>query len=255
MSVNDVERVKQDLDVMKQVVGLEPTFGWHDVWQSIVVGCLGIALAWMPYFAYGKQMFVLVLFGSIIISVAKLRNDRRRNVSTRKPTMILPLVAIALGVFLAYRFFSSGRRWLVVLPLTGGMCFFVTIVILARYFRKEPVRDPRRKSQRIAEDCVIAILLIGYLVWSVKLDWPEEVRHGAVLLIVGGIVALQSLSGFGNFQGVGFAISMMVCGILIPIFKIEPSIMLGAAWAIAGFATGGVMAYQLWSSGEKNVTD
>ena len=43
MSVNEIQRVKQDIDTIKEAAGLELPFGWDSVWAHLIgVPCIGV---------------------------------------------------------------------------------------------------------------------------------------------------------------------------------------------------------------------
>ena len=45
MSVNEIDRVKEDIEVIKEAAGLELPFGWEDVWLSVYLIPVGVWLA------------------------------------------------------------------------------------------------------------------------------------------------------------------------------------------------------------------
>ena len=89
------------------------------------------------------------------------------------------------------------------------------------------------------------------------------------------MVAVMVFPKRGRLHNLGGAVGMMVCGIVIPLCSIKRTggwrvsvlhtnmnttaetflISIGIVLIVGGLISAGIMAYQLWSSGEKNVTD
>jgi hypothetical protein len=125
-----------------------------------------------------------------------------------------------------------------------GMLLIEFVLPWERTRRKRSIASGRRKILGLCESAVIVILLIGYITWLFKLEPPPEFSAGAMILICGSIVALKAFSR-GNLHSLGYAIPLMLCGILILFLEVNHWVLCGFTLAIAGGATAAVQGYWL----------
>jgi len=228
MSGNELERVKKDLEVMQEAAGLELPFGWEDVWLYAVGA---------PAFGIWIVLWALLLPGGEAMNMLKM----------------------ALAAVPA-------------LPCMG-------IFVMLRYkFRRETGRSAIRRREYSLEligMVIIGLFLTPYMVFLMLMGCPKPFLFGMMWFFLGLMVGILAFSSRGRLYNLGGALGLMVCGVVIPLCSVKRSgtwtvrvlhinlnntvdsflISIGIVCIVGGLISAGIMAYQLWSSGEKNVTD
>jgi len=228
MSVSELDRVKKDLEVMQEAAGLELPFGWEDVWLYAVGA---------PAFGIWMLLWALLLPSGEAMNMLK---------------MVLAAVPA--------------------LPCMG-------IFVMLRYkFRRETGRSPVRRreySSELIRGAIIALFLTPYGVFLLLMGCPKPFFFGMMWFFLGIMVGIPAFSSRGRLYNLGGALGLMVCGVVIPLCSVKRHgtwtvrvlhisldstvdsflISIGIVCIVGGLISAGIMAYQLWSSGEKNVTD
>jgi hypothetical protein len=228
MSGNEVERVKKDLEVMQEAAGLELPFGWEDVWLYAVGG---------PAWGIWMILWALLLPDGQLMDTLKM-------VIGAVPS--LPCIAIYILLRHKYRR-ASGRS---------------------------PIRR-REYSSNLIGMVIIIVFLTPYMLFVSLMGCPMPFVYGMMWFFLGVTVAVIACSKRERLHDFGGAIALMVCGVVIPLCSVQRHgswsvrvlhisksntadaflISIGIALIVGGLISAGIMAYQLWSSGERDVTD
>ncbi len=228
MSGNEVERVKKDLEVMQEAAGLELPFGWEDVWlYAVGAPVMGI---WMI-------LWTLLLPGGETMNLLKMALGA-----------VPALPCIAIYILLRYKYRRASGR--------------------------SPIRRREYSSELIAM-VIIILFLTPYMLFLMWMGCPKPFLFGMMWFFLGIMVGILAFSSRGRLYNLGGALGLMVCGVVIPLCSVQRHgswsvrvlhisksntadaflISIGIALIVGGLISAGIMAYQLWSSGEKNVTD
>ena len=228
MSGNELDRVKKDLEVMQEAAGLELPFGWEDVWLCAV----GV-----PAFGIWIVLWTLLLPGGEAMNMLKMAL-----------ACVPALAAISIYVFLRYKYRRGSGR--------------------------SPIRR-REYSLELIGMVIIGLFLTPYMLFLMWMGCPKPFIFGMMWFFLGMMVGILAFSNRGRLYNLGGAIGLLVCGVVIPLCSVERSgtwrvrvlhispdstvdsflISIGIVCIVGGLISAGIMAYQLWSSGEKNVTD
>lgn len=228
MSENELERVKKDLEVMQEAAGLELPFGWEDVWLYAVGA---------PAFGIWTVLWALLLPGGEAMNLLKM-----------VLACVPALAAIGIYVFLRYKYRRGSGR--------------------------SAIRR-REYSSELIGMAIIALFLTPYGVFLLLMGCPKPFFFGMMWFFLGMMVGILAFSSRGRLYNLGGALGLMVCGVVIPLCSVKRSgtwtvrvlhisldstvdsflISIGIVCIVGGLISAGIMAYQLWSSGEKNVTD
>jgi hypothetical protein len=185
----EIERIRRDLDVMREAAGLELPFGWEDVWLSLALVPCGLVLsglgAWGPLSS--ARLGVLPLLGVVAaLGVLRYRYRRRSGRSqVRRREYDLGLVAGTLLALLAGGFLAWARRLGqptevmggLAVAMAGGLC-----VVLG-------ATGPGRRSCFVAAAVLLAYGLV------IPFCTPQQVviGGGAAVMAVGlGAAAVQA---------------------------------------------------------------
>jgi len=135
MSKKELERVKEDIEIIKEAAGLELPFGWEDVWINlylILVGAWLIIWRFLPYQL--SRIWRVVPLAILVIVYVFLRLKYRRGTG-RSPvrrrgysvvlflTPVLGLCAFGYLVWVV----RSGRHFTFAV---SGMWFFAGLILL-----------------------------------------------------------------------------------------------------------------------------
>lgn len=228
MNGNELERVKKDLEVMQEAAGLELPFGWEDVWLYAVGA---------PAFGIWIVLWALLLPGGEAMNLLKMGL-----------ASVPALPAIGIYVFLRYKYRRGSGR--------------------------SAIRR-REYSSELIGMAIIALFVTPYGVFLLLMGCPKPFFFGMMWFFLGIMVGILAFSSRGRLYNLGGALGLMVCGIVIPLCSVKRSgtwrvrvlhvnagstvdsflISIGIVCIVGGLISAGIMAYQLWSSGEKNVTD
>ena len=225
---NELERVKKDLEVMQEAAGLELPFGWEDVWLYAVGA---------PAYGIWVILWALLLPGGEAMNLLKMTLA-----SVPAPA------CIGIYVFLRYKYRRGSGR--------------------------SAIRR-REYSSELIGMAIVTLFLIPYGVFLLLMGCPKPFFFGMMWFFLGIMVGRPAFSSRGRLYNLGGAIGMMVCGVVIPLCSVKRSgswrvlvlhidpdntadsflISIGIVCIVGGLISAGIMAYQLWSSGEKHVTD
>ena len=225
---NELERVKKDLEVMQEAAGLELPFGWEDVWLYAVGA---------PAFGIWMILWALLLPGGEAMNLLKM-------------TLACVPALACTGIYVSLRY---------------------------KYRRGSGRSAIRRReySSELIGMAIVTLFLIPYGVFLLLMGCPKPFFFGMMWFFLGIMVGRPAFSSRGRLYNLGGAIGMMVCGVVIPLCSVKRSgtwrvlvlhisfdntvdsflISIGIVCIVGGLISAGIMAYQLWSSGEKHVTD
>ena len=139
MSINEVDRVKEDIEVIKEAAGLELPFGWEDVWLSIYLIPVGVWLAIWRFLPFQLSRLwrilpVTVIFIVYVFLRIKYRRSTGRSVVRRRGysggLLALPIMVLCGGGYIVW-VVRSGRDFVFAV---GGMWFFAGIMLLVFAF-------------------------------------------------------------------------------------------------------------------------
>ena len=228
MSDNELEKVKKDLEVMQEAAGLELPFGWEDVWLYAVGA---------PASGIWIVLWALLLPGGEAMNLLKMGL-----------ACVPALPAIGIYVFLRYKYRRGSGR--------------------------SAIRR-REYSSELIGMAIIALFVTPYGVFLLLMGCPKPFFFGMMWFFLGMMVGILAFSSRGRLYNLGGALGLMVCGVVIPLCSVKRHgtwtvrvlhisldstvdsflISIGIVCIVGGLISAGIMAYQLWSSGEKNVTD
>ena len=135
MIKKELERVKEDIEIIKEAAGLELPFGWEDVWINlylILVGAWLIIWRFLPYQL--SRIWRVVPLAALIIVYVFLRLKYRRStgrspVRRRDYSVVLfltPVLGLCAFGYLVW-VIRSGHDFVFAV---GGMWFFAGLILL-----------------------------------------------------------------------------------------------------------------------------
>ena len=139
MKVNEIERVKEDIEVIKEAAGLELPFGWEDVWLSIYLIPVGVWLAIWRFLPFELSRIWRVLPVSILAIVYVFLRIKYRRSTGRSPVrrrsysvvlFLTPVVGLCAGGYIVW-VVRSGRDFVFAV---GGMWFFMGLMLMIYTF-------------------------------------------------------------------------------------------------------------------------
>ena len=90
---------------------------------------------------------------------------------------------------------------------------------------------------------ITTLFLWGFIAWSEKFNLPvNDIVMGAILILGGLEMAIESFWRYRNFYELTMAIPMMIFGIFLPIYPFRIMTMCGLMYAIGSFAYASVIA-------------
>ncbi|MFC1761064.1 hypothetical protein ACFL6U_03180 [Planctomycetota bacterium] len=165
MDVNDIDRVKKDIEVIKEAAGLELPFGWEDVWLNIYLIPVGIWLSiWsiLPYeLSRLWRILPVVLLAPIFVALRiKYRRSSGRSPMKRRQYSGALLACPILGLCgFGYMVWvvRSGHNFVFAV---GGMLFFMGLMLAFFAFIER---------QLYHLGCAIPMMVVGVIisVWPV----------------------------------------------------------------------------------------
>jgi len=135
MSLNEIDRVKDDIEVIKEAAGLELPFGWEDVWLSVYLIPVGVWLAIWRFLPFQLSRIwrilpVTVIFIVYVFLRIKYRRSTGRSVVRRRGysggLLALPIMVLCGGGYIVW-VVRSGRDFVFAV---GGMWFFMGLMLL-----------------------------------------------------------------------------------------------------------------------------
>jgi len=135
METNELERVKSDIEIIKEAAGLELPFGWEDVWLSVYLIPVGVWLAIWRFLPFQLSRIWRVLPVSILAIVYIFLRIKYRRSTGRSPVrrrgysvslFAIPIMLLCVGGYLVW-VIRSGRDFVFAI---GGMWFFMGLMLL-----------------------------------------------------------------------------------------------------------------------------
>jgi hypothetical protein len=178
METKELERVKEDIEIIKEAAGLELPFGWEDVWLSVYLIPVGAWLAIWRFLPFQLSRLWRILPVAVIGIVYVFLRIKYRRSTGRSPVrrrgysvglLACPIVGLCAGGYLVW-VIRSGRDFVFAV---GGMWFFMGIMLLIFAFVE--------RGRLFYLGWAIPIILFGI---SITI-WPElnilEMNVGIVL--------------------------------------------------------------------------
>ena len=183
MNKSDLERVENDIEIIKEAAGLQLPFGWEDVWLNVYLIPVGVWLAIWGFLPYQLSRIWRILPVSVLAIVYVFLRVKYRRCTGRSPvrrrsysivlflTPILGLCAFGYLVWVV----RSGHDFVFAV---GGMCFFAGLMLLIFAFAQP--------GQLFNLGWAIPIILCGIAItiWPVLNVLSTNV---GILLIIGGL--------------------------------------------------------------------
>ena len=186
MSKREIERLKEDIGIIKEAAGLELAFGWEDVWMNLYLIPVGVWLAIWSFLPFQLSRIWRVLPVSILaivyvfLRIKYRRSTGRSPVRRRSYSVVLFLTPIlglcGLGYFVWV--IRSGHDFVFAV---GGMWFFMGLMLLIFAFSQP--------GQLFNLGWAIPMILCGITItiWPVLNALSTDV--GVVLIIAGSATA------------------------------------------------------------------
>jgi hypothetical protein len=187
MSKSDLERVENDIEIIKEAAGLQLPFGWEDVWLNVYLIPVGVWLAIWGFLPYQLSSIWRILPVSVLAIVYVFLRVKYRRSTGRSPvrrrgysivlflTPILGLCAFGYLVWVV----RSGHDFVFAV---GGMCFFAGLMLLIFAFAQP--------GQLFNLGWAIPIILCGIAMTI----WPTlnilETNVGIVLIVASSATAM-----------------------------------------------------------------
>jgi hypothetical protein len=186
MSVNEIVRIKDHIEVIKEAAGLELPFGWEDVWLSVYLIPVGVWLAIWRFLPFElSRIWRVVPLAVLVIVYVFLRHKYRRTtgrspVRRRSYSVVLfltPITGLCAFGYLVW-IIRSGRDFV---SAVGGMWFFMGLMLLIFAFAE--------RGRLFTLGWAIPAILLGIAITI----WPElnirEMNVGILLIVAGSTTA------------------------------------------------------------------
>jgi len=186
MSVSEIDRVKEDIEVIKEAAGLELPFGWEDVWLSIYLIPVGVWLAIWGFLPYQLSRIWRVLPVSILAIVYVFLRIKYRRSTGRAPVrrrgysivlFLTPVLGLCAFGYLVW-VIRSGHDFVFAV---GGMWFVAGLILLIFAFAQP--------GRLFYLGWAIPMILCGITITI----WPVlnvlETNVGVLLIIAGSATA------------------------------------------------------------------
>jgi len=186
MSVSEIDRVKEDIEVIKEAAGLELPFGWEDVWLSIYLIPVGVWLAIWGFLPYQLSRIWRVLPVSILAIVYVFLRIKYRRSTGRAPVrrrgysivlFLTPVLGLCGFGYLVW-VIRSGHDFVFAV---GGMWFVAGLILLIFAFAQP--------GRLFYLGWAIPMILCGITITI----WPVlnvlETNVGVLLIIAGSATA------------------------------------------------------------------
>jgi hypothetical protein len=186
MSKQEIERLKEDIEIIKEAAGLELPFGWEDVWLSLYLIPVGVWLALWRFLPFQLSRLWRVLPVAVLGIVYVFLRIKYRRSTGRSPmrrrgysvvlflTPVLGLCAFGYLVWIV----RSGRDFV---SAVGGMWFFMGLMLLIFAFAE--------RGRLFYLGWAIPVILFGIATTI----WPGlsilEMNVGIVLIAAGSATA------------------------------------------------------------------
>lgn len=187
MSKSDLERVENDIEIIKEAAGLQLPFGWEDVWLNVYLIPVGVWLAIWGFLPYQLSRIWRILPVSVLAIVyVFLRVKYRRStghsfVRRRGYSIVLfltPILGLCAFGYLVW-VIRSGHDFVFAV---GGMWFFAGLMLLIFAFAQP--------GQLFNLGWAIPIILCGIVITI----WPTlnvlSTNVGILLIVAGSATSL-----------------------------------------------------------------
>jgi hypothetical protein len=186
MSKKELERVKEDIEIIKEAAGLELPFGWEDVWLNVYLVPVGVWLAIWSFLPYQLSRLLRILPVAVLAAVFVLLQIKYRRSTGRSPVrkrlysiglLACPILGLCAFGYLVWAV-RSGHDFVFAV---GGMWFVAGLILLIFAFAQ-----PGRLSNL---GWAIPMILCGITITI----WPAlnalETNVGVLLIIAGSATA------------------------------------------------------------------
>ena len=134
METKELERVKADIEIIKEAAGLDLPFGWEDVWLSVYLIPVGVWLAIWRFLPFQLSRLWRILPVAILAPIFVFLRIKYRRSTGRSPLrrrgysviFLTPVLALCAGGYLVW-VIRSGRDFVFAV---GGMWFFMGLMLL-----------------------------------------------------------------------------------------------------------------------------
>jgi hypothetical protein len=187
MSKQELERIKEDIEIIKEAAGLELSFGWEDVWLSIYLIPVGVWLAIWRFLPFQLSRIWRILPVTVIFIVYVLLRIKYRRSTGRSPVrrrgysvvlFLTPVLGLCAGGYIVW-VIRSGRDFVFAV---GGMWFFAGLMLLIFAFAE--------RGRLYYLGWAIPVILFGI---SITI-WPElnmlEMNVGIMLIAASSVTAV-----------------------------------------------------------------
>jgi hypothetical protein len=201
MSQLEINRIREDLETIREAAGMGLPFGWEDVWLNLALVPWGLILSAAGLFGLLESRVLMALMAmpglGVVMAVVGLRYRFRRSTG-RSPVRRLEydlslsaglLYGVLTGVFLAWAE-SSGQPTGMTVGLASAMCGGLCAVLAAT--------SPGRRYWSAAAVVLIAYGLVHPLCSPRQLDVAEGAAMVASGLLTAAIQAGQLRRGNGS---------------------------------------------------------
>jgi hypothetical protein len=186
METKELERVKTDIEIIKEAAGLELPFGWEDVWLSVYLIPVGVWLAIWRFLPFQISRIWRILPVAVIGIVCVFLRIKYRRSTGRSPVrrrgysvalLSIPIMILCGGGYFVW-VVRSGRDFVFAV---GGTWFFMGLMLLIFAFVE--------RGRLYYLGWAIPIMLCGIAVTI----WPElnmlEMNVGIVLFAASSATA------------------------------------------------------------------
>ena len=183
MNKSNLERVKNDIEIIKEAAGLQLPFGWEDVWLNVYLIPVGVWLAIWAFLPFQLSRIWRILPVSVLAIVYVFLRIKYRRSTGRSPVrrrgysivlFLTPILGLCAFGYLVWVIRSGHDFFFAV----GGIWFFMGIMLLIFAFAQP--------SQLFNLGWAIPIILCGIAItiWPVLNVLSTNV---GILLIIGGL--------------------------------------------------------------------
>ena len=185
MSESDLSRLRRDMDVIEEAAGLNPPFGWRDVWLAaglvpcgLVIVLWAVAGPWGYIFVSLAPLGILALVAVGFAAVQYQRAGKSR--SRRHESIATALTALAFGLLILWEKWFS----LPAMPVRGAAFIIAGVLCLGI--------AATNRQRRVSLAATVALIPFGI---SLPLCSPQQVALiGGIAVAAAGIVAAGILA-------------------------------------------------------------
>jgi hypothetical protein len=185
LSQSELERVRGDLETMREAAGLVLPFGWEDVWLTLALVPCGAALALLALVAPigSLRLAMMVLVGLAVVAAVGLRTRYRKStgrspIRRREYTLALA-AALLVGALAAFHLIAGKVRGVPVLEVGSVAMSFTAAMLMVL-----ALTSPGRRS---GLGLAAALLALGL---ALPFCSPRQVFiAGPATVAVGGLIS------------------------------------------------------------------